>query len=231
MTLYLNGRRIYQDLGESGWQRDEATVPATLEAGRNVLLAKVGNAGGGWMFSVAVSGERKGKLFEYKADTIDPAAFADYAAKNPGDANRGANLFFSIDTGTCLKCHQVAGQGGQVGPALDGVGAKYDRAKLIESVLYPSKQIFDGYEQTLVRTKDGNTLAGAVRGETEAELTLIDSENQKHVVRKADIERRKVSELSMMPEGLQTTLKPEEFADLIAYLQSLKEPGPQAPAK
>ena len=56
MTLYLNGRPIHRDVGESGWAPDEATVLATLKAGRNVLLAKVGNAGGGWQFSVAVSG-------------------------------------------------------------------------------------------------------------------------------------------------------------------------------
>jgi hypothetical protein len=35
-----------------------------------------------------------------------------------------------------------------------------------------------------------------------------------------------VSELSLMPEGLHTGLKPQEFADLISYLQSLKEPPP-----
>ena len=116
-----------------------------------------------------------------------------------------------------------------MGPSLAGMGAKYDRAKLIESVLYPSRQIFDGYEQTLIRTKDGTVLAGGVRGETQDELTLIDSENRKTVIRKSDIDRRKVSEVSLMPDGLQTALTPEEFADLIAYLEGLKEPP--APAK
>ena len=222
MTLYVNGQKIHDDQGESGWNPDERTVPATLNPGRNVVAAKVGNAGGGWMFSVAVSGERKGKLFQYDTKSLDPALYADYAMKHAGDPARGAGIFHSIDTGTCLKCHQVGGQGGEVGPALDGIGAKYDRAKIVESLLYPSKQIFDGYEQTLIRTKDGTTYAGGVRGETPDELTLVDAENHKTVIKKANITGRKVSEVSMMPDGLHTSLKPEEVADLVAYLQSLK---------
>jgi cytochrome c1 len=50
------------------------------------------------------------------------------------------------------------------------------------------------------------------------------------VIKKADIDRRKESPLSAMPEGLEQALSTQEFADLIAYLQSLKEPAP-APAK
>jgi putative heme-binding domain-containing protein len=226
LTLFLNGEPVYQDLNDSGWSPDEATVSATLKPGRNVILAKVGNAGGGWMFSVAVSGERKGKLFEYNTKSLDPAAYAQFATTHPGDAKRGDAIFHNLQGVACAKCHQVNGQGGEAGPALTGVGAKYDRAKLIESVLYPSKQIFDGYQQTLIRTKDGNTYAGSIRGETQDELTLLDAENRKTVIKKASIDRRKVSELSLMPEGLHTGLKPQEFADLIAYLESLKEPAP-----
>jgi putative heme-binding domain-containing protein len=227
MTLYVNGQKVHEDLNDSGWALDEATVPAKLRAGRNVILAKVGNSGGGWMFSVAVSGEQKGKLFQYVVKSLDPAAYEDYATRNAGDASRGVAVFNNVQGAACAKCHQVNGQGGEVGPALTGVGAKYDRAKLIESVLYPSRQIFDGYQQTLVRTRSGDTYAGAVRGETQDDLTLIDAENKKHVIKKSDVDRRKTSELSLMPEGLHSGLKPQEFADLIAYLESLKEPGQQ----
>jgi hypothetical protein len=43
------------------------------------------------------------------------------------------------------------------------------------------------------------------------------------VIQKSQIKTRKFSDISLMPEGMQTGLKPEEFADLIAYLVSLKE--------
>jgi putative heme-binding domain-containing protein len=223
MVLWLNGKKLHEDPSDSGWNPEEATVNATLNKGRNILLLKVGNHGGGWQFSAAVSGERKGKLYAYDTKSLDPAVFGDFAMKHPGSAERGRTVFANTNGVNCVRCHQVNGQGGLVGPALTGVGVKYDRAKLIESVLYPSKQIFDGYQQTIVRMKDGKILNGAVQGETEAELTLMDAEGNKHVVRKSDITGRKTSELSLMPEGIHTGLKPEEFADLIAYLESLKE--------
>jgi len=56
-------------------------------------------------------------------------------------------------------------------------------------------------------------------------VTLVDATGKKIVVKKSDIAVRKLSNLSMMPEGLQTGLKPEEFVDVVAYLESLKEPG------
>ena len=39
-------------------------------------------------------------------------------ANAAGDAGRGRELFAA----TCLACHQQGGQGGQIAPALDGVG-------------------------------------------------------------------------------------------------------------
>jgi putative heme-binding domain-containing protein len=228
MTLWVNGRMLIEDKANSTWRPDEQRVKVPLRAGENVVVAKVGNAGGGWQFSVALDGDRTGRLFQVDTTKLDPALYARFAADHPGDPARGKATFFNVNGVACVKCHKATagGEGGDVGPSLAGVGGKYDRAQLIESVLYPSKQIFDGYQQTLVRTKAGKLIAGSVRGETEADLTLLDANGVKSVVKKADIKQRKLSDLSLMPEGLHASLKPEEFADLIAYLQSLKESPP-----
>jgi putative heme-binding domain-containing protein len=97
-------------------------------------------------------------------------------------------------------------------------------------VLYPSKQILDGYQQSEVRTKDGDVFAGVVKSESETEITLYDAAAQKIVVKKADVKSRKVSALSVMPEGLEGAMSQQELADLIAFLEGLKEGGPP-PAK
>ena len=73
MLLWLNGKQVHQDLSDSGWNAEEATVNATLNKGRNLLLVKVGNHGGGWQFSVAVSGERKGKLYARAVSAYETA--------------------------------------------------------------------------------------------------------------------------------------------------------------
>jgi putative heme-binding domain-containing protein len=71
--------------------------------------------------------------------------------------------------------------------------------------------------------EDGDVLSGVIKGETATEVTLFDATATKTVIKKSDIKEREHGKLSLMPEGLHTSLKPEEFADLIAYLESLKE--------
>jgi putative heme-binding domain-containing protein len=223
ITLWLNGQKILEVLGEHGWSANAYAIKAVLKKGRNVLIAKVGNNGGAWQFSVAASGDRVGKLFQYDVKKLAPEAFEKYAMTHDGNAEGGRKIFALESGAGCIKCHKVGNEGGEVGPSLSGVGAKYDKAKLVESVLYPSKQILDGYQQTIIRIRKGDVVAGAVRGETDTDVTLIDSAGQKITIKKSDIKTRKFSDISLMPEGLQTGLKPEEFADLIAYLVSLKE--------
>jgi L-cysteine S-thiosulfotransferase len=64
----------------------------------------------------------------------------------PGDAERGRDVLVNRQKGDCLSCHKVstltgvAGQGA-IGPALDGVGAKYSDAQ-VRQVLIEPKALF-----------------------------------------------------------------------------------------
>ena len=223
LVLWVNGKKVYEDLGNHGWEAEQFHAAAHLIAGRNVIVAKITQDAGPWGFSVSYAAGRKGKLFDVDTRSTDVKTYDAFSVGHDGDAARGLVLFHNAQGIGCIKCHAVAGKGGIVGPDLTGVGSKYNRAQLIESVLYPSKQIESGYEQTIIRTKDGNIQAGVVRGETDADVTLYDSAANKIVVRKTDVEQRKISPVSVMPEGLQAGLSHQQFADLIAYLQSLKE--------
>lgn len=166
--------------------------------------------------------ERTSKLWKFDTKKLLPQAFENFAKANHGNAENGKKLFHAENLG-CIKCHKVGNEGADIGPILNGVGSKYDRQFLTESVLYPSKQILDGYQQTIVRLKDGDVLSGVVKAETDSEITLYDASATKTIIKKSDIKDREHSKLSLMPEGLHTSLKPEEFSDLIAYLETLKE--------
>ena len=109
------------------------------------------------------------------------------------------------------------------------MGGKYERALLIESVLDPSRQIVEGYRPTVVATTDGRVLSGIVKAESEKELTLVDAEGRRHVVRKAEIEKRMSDHTSLMPDGLAAGLSQRDFADLIAYLDGLRTAGQGSP--
>ena len=152
-----------------------------------------------------------------------PEPYAEFAARNPGDPSQGREVFTDPKRGGCVRCHRVRGEGGMLGPDLGGVGSKYERAFLIESILYPSKQIAEGFAQTIVRTRSGQVLSGLIRSETSDALMLVDGEGEPHALRAAEIEIRRVSEVSLMPENLHAGLSHQDFADLVAFLASLKD--------
>lgn len=152
----------------------------------------------------------------------DPSPYAEFAVRTKGDASRGRLIFADAKT-ACVRCHRIQGQGGEVGPDLAGIGTKYGRPSLIESVLYPSRQIAEGYAQTQVRMQDDRVVAGLIRSETVEELVLVDAEAKLNRLKKADIDARRLSERSLMPDGVAAALSLQDFADLIAFLESLQD--------
>ena len=122
----------------------------------------------------------------------------------------------------CAACHRVAGEGSDLGPDLSGVGAQFDRRALAEAILYPSKTVREGYQQIAIEMADGEEFSGVVKGETADTLALRDSSGREHKLPRASIKARRNSALSLMPEGLQAALSLDDFADLVAYLASLR---------
>ena len=149
------------------------------------------------------------------------AALEQFALTNAGDAEAGKQLFEAKST-QCLSCHQVGTEGQQVGPNLSQIGGKFDRPHLIESLLYPAKQIGYGYETSMVVTDDGKTHVGLIKEEDDSQLTLVDAMNGRTVISKEEIEERVFAKTSLMPSGLADSLSPQEFTDLVAYLETLR---------
>lgn len=168
-------------------------------------------------------------LFAVSVKAVHSADIAAFARSHPGDPRRGRALFLDLNRAACARCHRVAGAGGEVGPDLSDIGGKFDREQLIQAVLEPSRQIVEGYRPTVVATTDGRILTGIVRDEDEHALRLVDAGGHSAQVAKGDIEERKTLDTSIMPEGLATNLAPQECADLIAYLASLRAAGQGTP--
>jgi putative heme-binding domain-containing protein len=151
-----------------------------------------------------------------------------------GDPRRGQAIYRSA-AAQCAICHKARGEGGDLGPDLSQVGGKLDRTHLIEAILDPSAEILQGYHTTTILTRSGRVLSGIVKAESSAAITLVDAEGRAVTVKPGDVERREVSKVSLMPEGLADGMTPGEFTDLIAYLVSLHTgraatPGEGGPA-
>ncbi len=173
--------------------------------------------------STVYAGDRElAPLFATIRGRPKPAEYSVFALANRGDAGRGRALFHDAMGLGCTKCHRVRGEGGEGGPDLSHIAANYGRAELAEAVLFPSKRVADGFRLTTIALVSGEILSGIVVEETRERLSLIDGRGTKHSLRKSEIEERTQSDSSSMPEGLQTGLTFQEFADLIAFLESLK---------
>ncbi len=157
------------------------------------------------------------------ADTTDDAdlryLYQQHALTNAGDPERGKKVFADEQKSKCLTCHKIDEAGGMVGPNLSGIGGKFDRPHLIESLLEPSRQIVEGYRTTNILTVNGEVIVGIQQSADETSIVMQDAAGKSHTVARDDIQQQKQSDVSLMPSGLATTLSKEEFTDLIAYLE------------
>lgn len=90
-----------------------------------------------------------------------------------GRAEEGGKVFFEKVEAQCQRCHQVGGKGGgEVGPKLDDVGKRKDRTYILESIVFPNRQIAPGYENVTLTMKEGGEIAGRVVREDDNEVEL-----------------------------------------------------------
>ena len=149
---------------------------------------------------------------------IDPQALLSIA----GDADRGRRLFAKSAAVQCRTCHAVGGQGGAVGPALDRVGARLDRQKILESLLEPSKTIAPEYRTWLAVTEDGRTVSGLIVKQTDETLSIVDAAGTLAELPASTFDELEPLPTSLMPEQLLRDLSAGQAADLLAYLESLR---------
>jgi putative membrane-bound dehydrogenase-like protein len=142
--------------------------------------------------------------------------------KIKGNAVRGREVF--KNAGTCATCHVVNGEGKDVGPNLSEIGKKLSREALLESILYPSAAISHGYETWVVNTNAGRVETGILTSNTAEGITLKGADSLLRSIKKADIESLEKSPTSLMPADLHKALTPQDLADLLDYLLTLKEP-------
>lgn len=122
-------------------------------------------------------------------------------------------MFF---TAICGACHQMYGQGGNIGPDLTGSGrANIDY--LLENIADPSGVVSADYRMSLLTLKDGRVLSGVISGQNEQTVSLR-TLTETMTLERAEIIKTETSPVSMMPEGLLLAFQPDQIRDLIAYL-------------
>jgi putative membrane-bound dehydrogenase-like protein len=162
------------------------------------------------------SKDKQGRIAHYKG-MLTPRILRN------GDRRNGRRIFSK----TCAACHTLFGEGGKVGPDITGS----NRANLdyiLDNIVDPSAVLGKDYRMTVIATNDGRIISGLVQKETDSALT-VRTINDTVIVARSEIEDRKLSKLSVMPERLLDTFKSVEVRDLIAYLRSPTQVALQGP--
>jgi len=159
--------------------------------------------------------ERRSKRL---GNTIDAEKLLSIA----GDAGRGRRLFFQTQGVQCKNCHQVGEQGTSVGPDLDGIGTRYDRPQLLESILDPSKKIDPKFVTYVVETVDGRVHSGLLVKKDAEQIVLKNAQGKDVRVAAGNVNLLVTQRKSIMPELLLRDMTAQQVADLLEFLQSLK---------
>jgi putative heme-binding domain-containing protein len=117
----------------------------------------------------------------------------------------------------CATCHQLRGDGVQVGPDLGNLVHR-DYASVLIDIADPSAAINPdaaGYGVTL---HNGSAVIGARLSETPEELQIAQPGGAVARLKKSDIARTDPMTASLMPPGLDKLLTATELRDLMTYL-------------
>jgi putative membrane-bound dehydrogenase-like protein len=148
--------------------------------------------------------------------------------RKEGKADRGRDVFFRAGSGAnanaCSACHRVQGRGQWIGPDLSTIGTKYGRDELLRSILSPSSAIGYNFRTLVVGLNDGRVLTGLPVEDAPDRLVLKTADGQRIAIKPDQVEERKNSDLSLMPEGLAESMSDQDLADLLSFLSSLKQP-------
>jgi putative heme-binding domain-containing protein len=149
--------------------------------------------------------EKQGRIF----------AVSIILSRGTGDAKRGHQFFVK----TCANCHKLHGEGNNVGPDLTGAERK-NRELLIRNVVDPSSMIREQYLTHIASTTDGRVMTGLLAESTAETITLLDAQNKRATLNRADLDELQESPVSLMPEKLLDELNDQQLRDLFAYIQS-----------
>ncbi|MGC8640396.1 MAG: PVC-type heme-binding CxxCH protein [Isosphaeraceae bacterium] len=137
-----------------------------------------------------------------------------------GRVERGRAVFQK----TCATCHRVRGEGIEVGPDLATVAGRTPEDLLLH-ILDPNREVAANFVNYNVATTDGRTISGIIAAESATALTLKRAQGVTDVIPRPEIEAVRSTGLSLMPEGLEKGLTPQDLADLMAYVRSIQGPA------
>ncbi len=132
-----------------------------------------------------------------------------------GDLERGRILFFG--KAACWTCHTIGAEGGKLGPDLTSIQRDRSVHDLLEAIVYPSVSFVREYETYRIKTKSSEHI-GIIQQQTSDAIVLGTSPQTSVRIPREEAVSTEISDMSMMPQGLDQLLSAQEMADLMAFI-------------
>lgn len=158
------------------------------------------------LFPAGGTGDRKKVIDAYKT-----------ALELEGDAKKGQEIFKT----QCSSCHKIGDLGHEVGPNLLAAVPGKSGLEIIAAIYDPNLEVDPRYMNYLANTIDGKVVTGIIVADTPAAITLRRPDGSEDTIPRADLESLKSSGLSLMPEGLEKDITPQDTAHLLAFLKQI----------
>ena len=206
-------------LAREAWTKDLLTAveantinAAQLDAARRQKLLQHGNA---------EIRDLASKTLQSRDSPTREAVVAKYrpALSGATDVEHGRVVFRK----SCAACHRLEEHGHVVGPDLTALTDRSPPA-LLTTILDPNREVDARYIGWTAIDKQGRSLTGIITEETSSSLRLREGNGKEHTILRADLDELRSSERSIMPEGLERDLKPQDVADVIAYVAGFDSP-------
>ncbi len=131
-----------------------------------------------------------------------------------GDATAGAVVYAK----RCSVCHRLRGAGHEVGPNLASL-TDYSPQSLLTAMLDPNRAVEAKYLDYIAVTTSGLTYTGMLANETGNSVTLMGQEGKQQTILRTDLDVLQATGKSLMPEGIEKDVSPQDVANVIAYLR------------
>jgi putative membrane-bound dehydrogenase-like protein len=211
LEIWLDGTSVHNRSAPAAFRPNSDRFTVRLDRGMHRVVVRVSSSDGTARWHVR---------FRTKSSKTEHEQLAAAALHDRGNPQRGREIFLNVEKSQCLKCHHLNDEGARIGPDLTGLGLRFSRIHLVESILEPSRTIAPSYVTVAIVRTDGRLLSGVKVRETGRAVTIGDREGKLHAIPRDEIEELTVQPISTMPEGLEKQLTEHEFVDLIAFLMS-----------
>ena len=119
----------------------------------------------------------------------------------------------------CAACHVLHADGGDIGPSLTSY-QREDLKTLLPSILEPSREIREGFENYILEVGDDRKLMGFLKTKNKRVVILQPAGGAPLTIAADQVLSLEPTRTSLMPPGLLNGLSEQELSDFFAYLRS-----------